>query len=187
MMANRREILIAGFGGQGVILAGYILGKAASIYDGKEATLVQSYGPESRGGACKAEVVVAEEQIDYPRTTDPEVMVVMAQEGYHAYAAKRPKECLLIIDEDLVEPTDEREGMKLLKIPATRLAEQLGRKIVANMVMLGFLTGVTGIVSVEAMKQSIATSVPRGTEQLNLKAFETGYEYARQFVSEAAV
>ncbi len=186
-MANRREILIAGFGGQGVILAGYVLGKAASVYDGKEAALVQSYGPESRGGACKAEVVISDGQVDYPRTTEPEVMVVMAQEGYHTYAAQRPKGCLLIIDEDLVEPTEEREGMKLLKIPATRLAEQLGRKIVANMVMLGFLTSVTGIVSMEAMKQSIATSVPRGTEQLNLKAFEMGYEYAQRLVSEAAL
>lgn len=173
---------MAGFGGQGIVLAGYILGKAACVYDGKEATLVQSYGPESRGGACKAEVVISDEPIDYPRTTEPEVMVTMAQEAYHAYATKRPKDCLLIIDEDLVEPTEEKEGAKLLKIPATRLAEQLGRKIVANMVMLGFVTAVSGVVSVEAMKQSIATSVPRGTEQLNLKAFETGHEYAKQVV-----
>ncbi len=182
MMANRREVLLAGFGGQGIVLAGYILGKAAAVYEGKEAALVQSYGPESRGGASKAEVVISDELIDYPRVSDPEAMVVMAQEAYHAYAAKRSPHCLLIIDEDLVDPNEEREGMKMLKIPATRLAEQLGRKIVANIVMLGFLTAVTGIVSPEAMRQAIATSVPRGTEELNLKAFETGYEYAKKFV-----
>jgi len=182
VMASRREVLIAGFGGQGIVLAGYVLGKAATVYEGKEASLVQSYGPESRGGACKAEVVISDEQIDYPRASDPEVMVVMSQEAYHTYAAKRSPHCLLIIDEDLVDPNEEKEGMKLLKIPATRLAEQLGRKIVANMVMLGFLTGVTGIVSPEAMRESIRTSVPRGTEELNLRAFETGYEYAQKLV-----
>ncbi|MCS7265349.1 MAG: 2-oxoacid:acceptor oxidoreductase family protein [Armatimonadetes bacterium] len=182
-MANRREVLIAGFGGQGIVLAGYILGKAAAVCESKEATLVQSYGPESRGGACKAEVVISEEQIDFPRASNPEAMVIMAQEAYHAYAAKRQPHCLLIIDEDLVDPNEEKPGMKLLKIPATRLAERLGRKIVANMVMLGFLTGVTGIVSPEAMREAIRTSVPRGTEDLNLKAFETGYEYAQKFVA----
>ncbi len=182
MMATRREVLLAGFGGQGIVLAGYILGKAATVYEGKEAALVQSYGPESRGGASKAEIVVSDELIDYPRVSDPEAMVIMAQEAYHAYAAKRSPHCLLIYDEDLVEPNEEREGMKRLAIPATRLAEQLGRKIVANIVMLGFLTAITGIVSPEAMRQSIATSVPRGTEELNLKAFETGYEYAQKFV-----
>lgn len=144
--------------------------------------MVQSYGPESRGGACKAEVVISDEQIDYPRASDPEVMVIMAQEAYLTYAAKRSPHCLLIIDEDLVEPSEEREGMKLLKVAATRLAEQLGRKIIANIVMLGFLTGVTGIVSPETMREAIRTSVPRGTEELNLKAFETGYEYAKKLV-----
>jgi 2-oxoglutarate ferredoxin oxidoreductase subunit gamma len=175
--------LISGFEGQGIVLADYVLGKAAAVCEGKEASLVQSYGPESRGGACKAEVVIGEEQIDYPRATDPEVMVIMSQEAYHTYAAKRHSDCLLIIDEDLVDPKEEKLGMKMLKIPATRLAEQLGRKIVANMVMLGFVTGVTGIVSKEAMKEAIRTSVPRGTEELNLRAFETGYEYAQKLVS----
>jgi len=182
MMANRREVLIAGFGGQGIVLAGYVLGKAAAVCEGKEASLVQSYGPESRGGACKAEVVISDEQIDYPRVSDPEVMVIMSQEAYHTYAAKRNPNCLLIIDEDLVDPNEEKPGAKMFKIPATRLAEQLGRKIVANMVMLGFLTGVTNIVSPEAMREAIRTSVPRGTEELNLRAFETGYEYAQKLV-----
>jgi len=109
-MANRREVLIAGFGGQGIVLAGYVLGKAAAVYEGKEASLVQSYGPESRGGACKAEVVISDEQIDYPRASDPEVMVVMSQEAYHTYAAKRSPHCLLIIDEDWLTRTRRRKG-----------------------------------------------------------------------------
>lgn len=180
----RKEVKLSGFGGQGIILAGYILGKAASIYDGKEAVLCQSYGPESRGGACSAEVVISDGPVDYPRATEPEVLVVMSQEAYFTYATRRPRDCLLIIDEDLVDPCEEREGARIFKIPATRLAEQLGRKIVANMVMLGFLTGVSQVVSPEAMKQAIATSVPRGTEGLNLRAFETGYEYAQRVLAE---
>jgi len=130
----KREIRFSGFGGQGVILAGYVLGKAATIYDGREAVFTQNYGPASRGGACRADVVVSDEPVDYPKVTDPDVMVVMSQEAYATYAAQRSSDCLLLIDEDLVTANN-GEG-RIRCIPATRIAEGLGRRIVANMVML---------------------------------------------------
>ena len=174
---GRTEIRLTGFGGQGIILSGYIVGKAAAIHDGKQATFTQSYGPESRGGACSAQVIISDEPISYPHLTDPAILVVMSQAAYSKYAPDLREGALLIIDEDLVE-TDEIAGdVRLLSVPATRLAEELGRKIVANIVMLGFFAAVTDVVSVEAMQEAVRTSVPKGTEELNLEAFQKGYEY----------
>ncbi|MEW6069972.1 MAG: 2-oxoacid:ferredoxin oxidoreductase subunit gamma [Candidatus Thermoplasmatota archaeon] len=175
----RKEILLAGFGGQGIILAGYIIGKASSLYDGKNAVFTQSYGPEARGGACSAEVIISDETIDYPYVTTPDVVVVMAQEACRKYANKVAENGVLIIDKDLVSLNKEvlPRGVKLYKIEATKIAEQLGKKIVANIVMLGYFTKVTNIVSVDAMKKSLLDSIPKGTEKLNLEAFELGYGY----------
>ncbi len=177
---SKREIKLGGFGGQGIILAGYILGKAASIYDGKNSTLTQSYGPESRGGACAASVVIDDAPIDYPQVIDPDVIVVLSQEAYGTYAKNRPKKAVLLIDEDLVELKNEPQEAKILAIPATRYAEELGRKIVANMVMIGFIVSTTGVISADAAKQAITTTVPKGTEKLNLNAFERGYQHGQQ-------
>jgi 2-oxoglutarate ferredoxin oxidoreductase subunit gamma len=169
------EIRISGFGGQGVILAGYVLGKAAAIYDGKEAVLTQSYGPASRGGACLADVVISDEPVNYPKVTEPDVVVAMSQEAYLTFAEDRPAGCLLLVDEDLVT-LNSHDG-NIRHIPMTRIAEVLGRRIVANMVMLGFLAANSGAVSPDALRKAIETTVPRGTEKLNLEAFERGYGY----------
>lgn len=177
---SKHEIKIGGFGGQGVIMAGYVIGKAASIYDGKNATLTQSYGPESRGGACAASIVIDDSTIDYPQVIDPDIVVVMSQEAYNTYAKNRPRHSLLLIEEDLVELKDEPKDARILKIPATRFAEELGKKIVTNMVMLGFIVSTTGVVSSDAARQAIASTVPKGTENLNLKAFERGYQYGQE-------
>ncbi len=182
---SRTEVRLTGFGGQGIILSGYIVGKAAAIHDKKQATFTQSYGPESRGGACSAQVIVSDEPISYPHLIDPSILVVMSQEAYNKYAPSLKDGALLIIDEDLVK-TDEGSGnVKMLSVPATRLAEELGRKIVANIVMLGFLAAVISeaLVSVEAMREAVRTSVPKGTEDLNLKAFSRGYEYGQRMDS----
>ncbi len=174
---SRTEIRLTGFGGQGIILSGYIIGKAAAIHDKKQATFTQSYGPESRGGACSAQLVISDEHISYPHLTDPSILVVMSQEAYNKYAPTLGEKALLIVDEDLVEMGEVAGDVKLLSVPATRLAEELGRKIVANIVMLGFFAAVTDVVSVEAMREAVLTSVPKGTEELNSKAFQKGYEY----------
>lgn len=172
------QIRISGFGGQGVVMMGYVLGKAASIFEQKNATLSQSYGPESRGGASACDVVISSDEIDYPKVTEPDVLVVLSQDAYNTYGRKRPAHCTFIIEEELVELADEDSGKQVYKIPATRMAEELGKKIVANMVMLGFVAAVTSCVGPEALKQAITTTVPKGTERLNLKAFEAGYRFA---------
>jgi 2-oxoglutarate ferredoxin oxidoreductase subunit gamma len=179
---SRKEIRLSGFGGQGIIKTGFIIGEAVAIHDGKNATFTQSYGPESRGGACAAQVVISDETISYPHVIDPSILVVMSQGAYNKYMPGFRKDGLLIIDEDLVQIDGMADGLKILSIPATRLAEELGRKMVANVVMLGFLTAVSDLVSVEAMKKAVLSSVPKGTEELNMNAFERGYEYGRQVV-----
>ncbi len=175
-MANRHEIRLCGFGGQGIILAGYIIGQAASIFDGKNATFVQDYGPEARGGACRADVIISDTPVLYPYIDTPSVLVVMSQEAYNKYYTKKRQDTLVIVDEDLVKP-GETGSVELLTVPATRIAEELGRVMVANVVMLGFFTAATNLVSIDALRKSILASVPQGTEELNMKTFERGYTY----------
>jgi 2-oxoglutarate ferredoxin oxidoreductase subunit gamma len=175
------EIRLGGFGGQGIILAGSILGRAAAVHGGRNAVLSQSYGPESRGGACMAEVVIADGEIAYPRVTRPDVLVFMSQQAYDKYAASRPDDSILIVDDDLVDLGDQ-PPVGVLRARATRLAEELGRRVVANIVMLGFLVGVTGVVSIETLREAVAASVPPGTEELNLVAVDKGYEQGRAVV-----
>jgi 2-oxoglutarate ferredoxin oxidoreductase subunit gamma len=182
---ERTEVKLGGFGGQGIILAGMILGRAATVYAQRNAVMSQSFGPESRGGACMAEIVIADGEIAYPRPIAPDIVVMMSQEAYGTYATSRPAHSLLIVDEDLVQLDENLErGKQVLKAPATRLAERLGRRMVANIAMLGFLCGATNVVSPAATREAVLTSVPKGTEELNLKAFDAGHEHARRILSE---
>jgi len=171
----RTEIRLAGFGGQGIVLGGYILGKAASIFDTKSATMTQSYGPEARGGACTSNVVIEDTRIAYPSVTRPDLLVLMSQEAYHTYVSNFREGARVLYDEDLVHVEPGLPG-EFIPVPAMRIAEELGRKIVANIVMLGFLTGATDRLSREAVKQAVLTTVPSHTRELNEKAFDRGYE-----------
>jgi 2-oxoglutarate ferredoxin oxidoreductase subunit gamma len=171
------EIRIAGFGGQGVILSAVILGKAASIYDNGFATMTQNFGPEARGGACSAQLVVSDAPVLYPYVTRPDIMVVMSQEAYNRFAAELKPGGLLIIEEDLVRVSDLQNDRKVYSIPATRLAEELGKRMVLNSVMVGFFTAVTKLLSADAVRKAVADSVPASFRELNLKAFEKGFEY----------
>ena len=178
---NRLEIRLSGFGGQGIIRSGEIVGRAAALYDGRYATFTQSYGPESRGGACAAQVIIADDPVElsYPHLVDPTILVIMSQGAYNKYVPGFRRDGLLVVEEDLVGLDQAAEGLRVVGIPATRLAEELGRRIVANVVMLGFVTGVTDIASADAMRKAVMDSVPKGTEELNMRAFETGYAYGR--------
>jgi 2-oxoglutarate ferredoxin oxidoreductase subunit gamma len=178
---SRFEVRIAGFGGQGVVTAGYVLGQGACLFDGKNATMTQSYGPEARGGACRSEVVVSEEEIDFPRVVKPDLLVAMSQEAYLLYRDDVKDGGTIIADEDLVSPTEESEGVRYFRAPATRTAEALGNRIVANVVMLGVVAAVTKIVSVGAMKKAVEARWPRFSE-LNLKALERGIEMGLQLL-----
>lgn len=180
------EIRISGFGGQGVIRCGYIIGKAASIYDGKSATLTQSFGPEARGSACSAQVVIEKDRVLYPYITVPNILVAMSQEAYTKFESNLDKNGILLIDQDLVKPDKKKDNIKLYAIPATRIAEEMGNKIVANIVMLGFFTAVTKILTKEAGRKAIFGSVPERYVELNLKAFDRGYEFGEKLLSESS-
>lgn len=173
---KKMEIVITGFGGQGIILAGFILGKAAAIGDKMESTLTQSYGPESRGGSCSAQVVISDEMIHYPYISRPDILVCMSQSGHDKLIGQIKQKGTLIIDQDLVRPS---KGLKcdFFAIPATRMAEELGRKMMANIIMLGFVTALTNIISKDAAQKAVAQSVPKGTEEMNIKAFKKGNDY----------
>ena len=150
---NRLEIRLSGFGGQGIVRSGEIIGKAAVLYEGKFATFTQSYGPESRGGAAAAQVAIADDPVElsYPHLVDPTILVIMSQGAYNKYVPGFRRDGLLIIDSSLVELDEEAEGLEVLGIPATRIAEDVGRRIVANVVMLGFVAAMTDVASPDAM------------------------------------
>jgi 2-oxoglutarate ferredoxin oxidoreductase subunit gamma len=171
------QIKIGGFGGQGVVLAGYIMGKAASIHDKKNATLTQSYGPESRGSSCSSQLIIGKDEIDYPKVSHPDILLIMSQEAYDKFTPELSKGGTLLYDEDLAKPTNNfGKTTQVYSIPATRYAEEIGKKVVANIIMLGFFTAISGLISPEAMKKSIRSSTPSGFEELNIKAFDRGYE-----------
>ena len=181
------EIRIAGFGGQGVILAAIVVGKAASIFEGDFATMTQSFGPEARGGACSAQVILSDSPILYPYVTQPDILVVMSQEAYSKFAPELKEGGTLVIEQDLVRVSHLPPGTRVLSCPATRLAEELGKKMVLNIVMVGFFAAVTSLVKPECMRQAVADSVPPAFKELNLKAFDKGFEYGQsQACGEAA-
>jgi len=180
------RVLLTGFGGQGVVLAGHILGKAAAIHDGREATLIQAYGPEARGGATLVQVVISSAPILYPYIESADAMVCMSQEGFTKYASVLGPAGALLIEEDLVHLPDDYPPARVYGIPATELAVEAGRKMVANIVMLGFLTAITGIVGRPAMEQAIRSSVPKGTDELNLGAFARGFVHGELLLTERA-
>jgi len=173
---NKQEVIVTGFGGQGIVLAGKILGMAAALGDHRESTLVQSYGPESRGGACCAQVIISEKIIQYPYVKMADVLVCMSQSAYEKYKNQIKPEGYLITDRDLVNPDGQRE---VFDISATRMAEELGRSMMANIIMIGFVTAITALISEKAAREAVKTSVPRGTEEMNLKAFTRGFEYGQ--------
>jgi 2-oxoglutarate ferredoxin oxidoreductase subunit gamma len=171
------EIRIAGFGGQGVILSAIILGRAASIHQGQYATMTQSFGPEARGGACSAQLILSDQPVLYPYVTQPDILVVMSQEACSRFASELKDGGTLIVERDLVRVTDLPRETKVYSVPATRLAEELGKRMVLNAVMVGFFTAVTHLLDPDAVRKAVADAVPSSSRDLNLKAFERGYEY----------
>jgi len=178
----RTEVRIAGFGGQGVIMAGIIIGKAASLFDNKNAVQTQSYGPEARGGASRTEVVISDETIDYPKVQSPDILVAMSHEAAVSYLDDVKENGTLIVDPDMVQVDEIKDfviknNIKLYYTRATALAnEEVGLKIVANIVMIGAIVKFTNLISNDAAKEAILTSVPKGTEPKNIKAFDAGYD-----------
>jgi len=180
------EIRIAGFGGQGVILSAVVLGKAASIYANGFATMTQNFGPEARGGACSAQLVVSDAPVLYPYVTQPDIMVIMSQEAYNRFAHEIKPGGLLIVEEDLVRVSDLKGDPKVYAIPATRFAEELGKRMVLNSVMVGFFTAVSKLLTADAVRKAVADSVPPSFRDLNLQAFDKGFEYGGEVLATGA-
>jgi 2-oxoglutarate ferredoxin oxidoreductase subunit gamma len=156
-----REILITGFGGQGIVLAGNIMGAAATLHDLKHATMTQSYGPEARGGSCSAQVVISDDEIMFPYVEHPQ-------------------------DTDLVTAAETDQGCVAFDVPATRFAEELGNKMMANIVMLGFFSAVCDAVSADSLRSSVLDSVPPKTKEKNGRAFDRGREYGEEILKSRA-
>lgn len=178
------EVKIGGLGGQGVILAGMIVARGASLYDGKHATLTQSFGPEARGSACSAQIIVSDEPVEYPYVTRLDILVTMSQEACNRFMGELAPSGTLIYEADLVEPKNIDPGITRHCIPTTRIAEELKRRMVANIVMIGFFGAVTDLVTVDALREAVRASVPAGTESLNLAAFERGYAFGVESLAE---
>jgi 2-oxoglutarate ferredoxin oxidoreductase subunit gamma len=170
----KKEIRICGFGGQGVILSGFIIGKAASVFMDYNAVQSQSYGPEARGGAARSEVIISDEKIGYPRPTGVDLLVAMSQESFDTYRNDLNKNTIIVIDPDLVPKHD--IGRSVYKVQAQKIAESLGNKIVTNIVMVGATTAIFKLLDEEAVKKSVLDSVPKRFLELNEKAYEKGLE-----------
>jgi len=176
-MANRHEIRLAGTGGQGVILAGILLAEAA-VRDGLNVVQTQSYGPEARGGASRAEVIISDKEILYPKVIEADIMLCLSQEACDRYSGRLRKDGLLIIDDDLVRRAPTTFAAR---VAMTKLAEKIsGNCLAANVVGLGVLAGLTGVVSRESLEDAVQERAPKGTAEMNLKALEAGYEAAQQ-------
>ena len=172
---TRTEVMFTGFGGQGIVLSGIILARAA-VHDNKGAIQTQSYGPEARGGACRAETIIADDTVYYPFVEAADILVAMSQEALDKYLDRIKDGGRLIVDSSIVSQIPEKPGVKIDRVAASAIAaERLGRVIVANIVMLGALTRLTGIVSREALEKAVLESIPKGTEEVNLRALEAGF------------
>ncbi len=177
------EILVGGYGGQGILLAGYIIGYAA-VKSGLNATYVPSYGPEARGGRSASRVIISDSEIDYPLIRNADYLIIMYQEAYDAYVGLLKPGGILIVDRDLVRLDDRSRKARVFEIPATRIAESIGNRIVANMVMIGAFTAISGIVSPEVMKETIKEAVRGRYLDMNFRAFDEGYMYAEKLMRE---
>jgi 2-oxoglutarate ferredoxin oxidoreductase subunit gamma len=178
MSSRRTEVRIAGFGGQGVVLAGVLLGRSA-LEDGMCAVQNQSYGAEARGGAARSEVIVADGPVVYPEVIAPDIMTAMSQAALDRYVSDLSPRGTLIVDGGLVSRLPADAPYRILQADFTQIATaELGRAIVANMVMLGYLVAVTGVVSAQALHRGVPGGVPVGTEDLNIRALERGAQLA---------
>ncbi|MFV1971768.1 MAG: 2-oxoacid:acceptor oxidoreductase family protein [Acidimicrobiia bacterium] len=179
--SERTEIRITGFGGQGVVLAAHIIGHACAIVTDQHATMMQSFGPEARGSSCTATLVVSPHEVLYPYLSRSDVLVTMSADGYQTHIAELAEDGVLVYERDLVTPAPDLP-QRTYGVSSTRIAESLGRSIVQNIVMVGFFAAVTPVASPEAMREAVAESVPPGTAEFNLEAFDRGLEFGLESV-----
>ncbi len=184
-MSYRYEIRLSGEGGQGLVLAGKILAEAAAIYDNKNATQSQSYGPEARGGASRSEVIISDEEIDYPKAMNIDFLLALTQEACNRYSKDLKDDGILLVDSDAVKSCPSLKA-KTYRVPIIELArDKVGRVMVANIVALGIINEITHIVSMDALEAAVLSRVPKGTEEMNLKALKVGREQGKKLINES--
>jgi 2-oxoglutarate ferredoxin oxidoreductase subunit gamma len=176
----KKEIRICGFGGQGVILSGFIIGKAAAVFMDYNAVQSQSYGPEARGGAARSEIVISDKKIGYPRPTSVDLLVAMSQEAFDSYRDDIRDDTTIVVDPDLVKDHD--IGRSVYTVRAQKIAEELGNKIVTNIVMVGAAMSIFPLLDIEAVRKAVIDSVPKKFMELNTKAFEKGVQAGKNAV-----
>ena len=183
-MSQRYEVRLSGSGGQGLILAGKILAEAAALYENKNATQSQSYGPEARGGASRSEVIISDGDIDFPKATALDILLCLTQEACDKYVQDLKADGLLIADSKFVKSMP-NGSYRVIGAPISEMAEcTIGKPVVANMVALGYIVGATQLVSSASAERAISARVPRGSEELNLRAFRLGLSEASRVVGD---
>jgi 2-oxoglutarate ferredoxin oxidoreductase subunit gamma len=168
-------------------MAASVIGKAATIIEGGFATMTQSFGPEARGGACSAQVILSKDAVLYPYVTHPDILVVMSKEAYTKFAPELKPGGIMLIEQELVRVEGLNKDVKVYGIPATRIAEELGKRMVLNIVMVGFFGAVTQLLTREALRKAVEDSVPPAFAELNMKAFDKGYEYGLKHLEEGTM
>jgi 2-oxoglutarate ferredoxin oxidoreductase subunit gamma len=177
-LEDRYEFRLAGEGGQGMILAGVILAEAAAVHDNLNAVQTQSYGPEARGGASRSEVIIAQGEIDYPKVIEADCLLCMSQEACDKFYTQVKEDGWIVVDATNVSRLPSHRAVA---IPISQIAEEVtGRRITASMVGLGIVSGLSGVVSRQALEKAVAIRVPAGTDEMNTKALAAGFAEARR-------
>lgn len=178
----RRAIRFSGFGGQGIVLASIIIAKGAVLQEGWSAVQTQSYGPESRGGACKSDVIVSDKEIGYPLIEKADVLIALSQEALEKYICFTEKDSLVIIDPVFIKEVPKVDHVKIIEIPAAKLADEIGNRLAANIVILGALISLTSVISAKSLETSIRENTPSSSHESNLCGMVAGIEYVAKSV-----
>jgi 2-oxoglutarate ferredoxin oxidoreductase subunit gamma len=174
----RIDLRMSGVGGQGIVTIGYVIGKAAALYDKKDVIMTEAYGPEITGGWSKADVIISDNEIDYPLVESPDVLIVMSQEGFEQNGPLVKKGGLIIYEKEFID-IGKITSKKCIAIPAIQNADELGKRVVANVVMMGAFQEITKIITKSALEKSLKKQIPKGTEELNMTALTKGYQLGK--------
>lgn len=171
----RKDIRFSGIGGQGIMLAGEIFGAAAALHDELNSVQTESYGPEARGSPVHSDVIISDRKIHYPRLVEPDILVVMSQSAFDKYCLNVPSECVILLDPETVDRKRTAVSGTFYEVPFTNIAEELGSRVVANVVMLGSLSAISGVVSKDSVRQAVLDRVPKKVVELNEEALDKGF------------
>jgi len=176
----RQDIILSGAGGQGLILAGAILAEAAGVFEGKEVVQTQAYGIQARGGASQSTVIISDSRIKFPEVLRPDILLCLSQEAYNRYMPNLKEGGLLVTDQDLVNAENVRPDVQVIALPFTAEAERMNRRIVANVMALGALAALTGVVKPESLAQALPSRLPERNVPIAQEALEVGVKMGRE-------